>query len=389
MKYNFDEVIDRSKNHAAKYDERIKKFGTEDVIPLWIADMDFKTAQPIIDALEARAREGIWGYTSRDNSYFEAYADWQEKRHGWKPDVKNMSYALGVVPSLSAIVKLFTPLSGKVMIQTPVYPEFYDVIEAWDRTVIENRLVEENGNWSIDWKDFEEKASQASLFILCSPHNPLGIVWERKDLKRMFSICKKYSVPVVSDEIHSDLVFHGKKHIPSALVDPDVITCISCTKTFNLAGLQACTIVFSDARQKEVFDRYWAKMDIHRNNAFSLIAMETALNEGEEWLDQLLAYLSDNIDFVVDYCREHIPSIKPMRPDATYLVWLDRRDLHLNQEELNTFFIQEAKLGLNNGGDFERGLEGYMRLNVACPRSVLKQAMKQLEKVVNRRNERK
>lgn len=389
MKYNFDEIIDRSKNHAAKYDERIKKFGTEDVIPLWIADMDFKTAQPIIDALEARAREGIWGYTSRDDSYFEAYADWQEKRHGWKPDIKNMSYALGVVPSLSAIVKLFTPLSGKVMIQTPVYPEFYDVIEAWDRTVIENRLVEENGNWSIDWKDFEEKASQASLFILCSPHNPLGIVWERKDLKRMFSICKKYSVPVLSDEIHSDLVFHGKKHIPSALVDPDVITCISCTKTFNLAGLQACTIVFSDARQKEVFDRYWAKMDIHRNNAFSLIAMETALNEGEEWLDQLLAYLSDNIDFVVDYCREHIPSIKPMRPDATYLVWLDCRDLHLNQEELNTFFIQKAKLGLNNGGDFERGLEGYMRLNVACPRSVLKQAMKQLEKAVNRRNERK
>ncbi|MDM8291787.1 MalY/PatB family protein [Faecalicoccus pleomorphus] len=389
MKYNFDEIIDRSKNHAAKYDERIKKFGTEDVIPLWIADMDFKTAQPIIDALESRAREGIWGYTSRNEAYFEAYADWQKKRHGWKPDIKNMSYALGVVPSLSAIVKLFTPSNSKVMIQTPVYPEFYDVIEAWDRTVIENRLVEENGNWSIDWKDFEEKASQVSLFILCSPHNPLGIVWERTDLERMFSICKKYSVPVVSDEIHSDLVFHGKKHIPSALVDPDVITCISCTKTFNLAGLQACTVVFSDAGQKEEFDRYWAKMDIHRNNAFSLIAMETALNEGEEWLDQLLVYLSDNIDFVVDYCREHIPSIKPMRPDATYLVWLDCRDLHLNQEELNTFFIQEARLGLNNGGDFERGLEGYMRLNVACPRSVLKQAMKQLEKAVNRRNERK
>ena len=356
MKYNFDTVIDRSKNHAAKYDERIKKFGTEDVIPLWVADMDFKTAQPIIDALESRAKEGIWGYTSRDDSYFEAYANWQEKRHGWKPYVRKMSYALGVVPSLSAIVKLFTPLSGKVMIQTPVYPEFYDVVEAWDRTVIENRLVEENGNWSIDWKDFEEKASQASLFILCSPHNPLGIVWERKDLERMFSICKKYSVPVVSDEIHSDLVFHGKRHIPSALVDPDVITCISCTKTFNLA---------------------------------SLVAMETALNEGEEWLDQLLAYLSDNIDFVVEYCRKHIPSIKPVRPDATYLVWLDCRDLQLNQEELNTFFIQEAKLGLNNGGDFERGLEGYMRLNVACPRSVLKQAMKQLEKAVNERNERK
>ena len=389
MNYNFDEVIDRSNNHAAKYDERMKKFGTKDVIPLWVADMDFKSAQPVIDALVSRAKEGIWGYTSRPDSYFEAYANWQQKRHGWKPDVKKMSYALGVVPSLSAIVKLFTRPDSKVMIQTPVYPEFYDVVEAWNRTVIENRLLEDNGNWFIDWDDFEKKAREASLFILCSPHNPLGIVWERRDLERMFSICKKYSVLVVSDEIHSDLVFHGKKHIPSAMVDSNVITCISCTKTFNLAGLQASTVVFSDLSQKEVFDKYWAKMDIHRNNAFSLIAMETALTQGEEWLNQLLVYLSDNIDFVVDYCKEHIPQIHPMRPDATYLVWLDCRDLKMNQKELNDFFIKEAKLGLNNGADFERGLEGYMRLNVACPRSILKKALKQLEMAVHKRNERK
>lgn len=194
---------------------------------------------------------------------------------------------------------------------------------------------------------------------------------------------------MVSDEIHSDLVFHGKKHIPSAMVDSNVITCISCTKTFNLAGLQASTVVFSDLSQKEVFDQYWAKMDIHRNNAFSLIAMETALTQGEEWLNQLLVYLSDNIDFVVDYCKEHIPQIHPMRPDATYLVWLDCRDLKMNQKELNDFFIKKAKLGLNNGADFERGLEGYMRLNVACPRSILKKALKQLEMAVHKRNERK
>lgn len=387
MKYNFDEVIDRNGNRAAKYDERIKKFGNADVIPLWIADMDFKTAQPIIDAMKAKAEEGIWGYTSRPDSYFESICGWQKRRNGWDIDVSLMSWSLGVVPALSAIVKVFSEPGDSVMIQTPVYSEFYDVTEAWGRTVLENQLVEKDGVWSIDFEDFEEKAKRAKIFLLCSPHNPLGIVWSREDLTRMAEICIKHGVLLVSDEIHSDLVFHGKKHIPTATlseeINKNVISCISGTKTFNLAGLQASATIFPDAETKERFDHFWRNMDIHRNNAFSSVAMEVAFNEGEEWLEQLLAYLDGNFTFVKNYCEAYIPKIRPTVPDATYLVWLDCRELGMDNEELRRFMIEEAGLGLNEGYTFGRSLSGYMRLNAACPRSVLEKALGQLKDAVD------
>ena len=285
MKYNFDEVIDRSGNRAAKYDERIKKFGTADVIPLWVADMDFKTAQPIIDGLKAKAEEGIWGYTSRPDSYFEAICSWQERRNGWKIDKSLVSWSLGVVPALSAIVKVFSQPGDKVMIQTPVYSEFYDVTEAWGRQVVENQLVEKDGSWTVDFEDFEKKAKEVKIFLLCSPHNPLGIVWTKEQLQKMAEICIANNVLMVSDEIHSDLIFHGKKHIPTATVTEEIgkhiISCISGTKTFNLAGLQASTTVFPNADIKKKFDTFWMNMDIHRNNAFSSVAMEIAFNQGK------------------------------------------------------------------------------------------------------------
>ena len=276
MKYDFDAVIDRSKNCSAKYDERKKKFGTDDVIPLWIADMDFKTAQPIIDALGKRAQEGIWGYTgytSRPDSYFEAVRGWQKRRNGWDIDQSLMSFSLGVVQSISAMVRLFTPEGGSVLIQTPVYSEFYDMVEAWNRKVVENQFIEKDGRWEMDWADFEAKLEQVDLFLLCSPHNPLGIVWTADELRRMVELCMKHHVLLFSDEIHSDLIFHGKKHVPTATVSPEaakyVVTGISGTKTFNLAGLQASTVVFPNAHMKRVFDQFWMNMDIHRNNAFS------------------------------------------------------------------------------------------------------------------------
>ena len=386
MKYDFDTVVDRSKNNAAKYDERIKKFGTDKLIPLWIADMDFKSPQPVIDALTARAQEGIWGYTSRPASYFEAICNWQQRRHGWAIDRSLVSWSLGVVPALSMLVKLFTPEGSKVLIQTPVYGEFYDVTEAWNRTVVENQLVEKDGKWTVDWEDFEAKLPQVSMFLLCSPHNPLGIVWTREELTRMTDLCRKYGVLMVSDEIHSDLVFHGKNHIPTASLSEqvagEVISCISGTKTFNLAGLQASTTVFPNMRMKELYDKAWMNMDIHRNNAFSLTAMEAAFNEGEEWLDQLLEYIDGNFNFIRDYCAAHIPQIKPNLPDATYLVWLDCRELGMTNEELRRFMIEKAGLGLNEGWSFGRSLNGFMRLNAACSRKVLEQAMKQLEEAV-------
>lgn len=388
MKYDFDEIVNRSNNRAAKYDERVKKFGTSEVIPLWIADMDFRTAQPIIDACKRKAEEGIWGYTSRPDSYFKAVQEWQKRRNQWDVDVSQMSWSLGVVPALSSIVKIFSHAGDKILIQTPVYPEFYDVTEAWERVVVENQLVEKDGKWHIDFEDFEKKAKECKIFLLCNPHNPLGIVWEPDELKRMAEICIANDVLIVSDEIHSDLIFHGKKHTPTETLSKEiaekVITCISATKTFNLAGLQASTTIFPNEQMKQKFDGFWMNMDIHRNNAFSSVAMEAAYNEGEEWLTQLLDYVSGNFDFIKKYFDENIPKIKPNVPDATYLIWLDCRGLGMTNEELRDFMIHKAGLGLNEGCSFGRSLSGYMRLNAACPRSVLEQALKQLKEAVDK-----
>ena len=387
MQYDFDQVVDRSKNLSAKYDERVKKFGTDDVIPLWIADMDFRTAQPVIDALKARAEEGIWGYTARPASYFEAVKNWQKRRNGWDTDTALMSFSPGVVQTLSVMIRLYTPQNGNVLIQTPVYGEFYDMTELAGRHVIENQLVEQDGAWTVDWADFEEKLRSADIFLLCNPHNPLGIVWTEEELHRMMELCLKHHVLVVSDEIHSDLIFHGKKHTPAVLAAPGadkkVITCISVTKTFNLAGLQASTTVFPCLEMKKKFDSYWGGMDIHRNNAFSSVAMEAALNEGEEWLEQLLEYISGNLDYIKEYFDTRIPLIRANIPDATYLVWLDCRKLNMTDQELKAFMIRKAGLGLNPGSDFTRALSGFMRLNAACPRATLEKALGQLERAVN------
>ena len=332
-------------------------------------------------------QEGIWGYTSRPDSYFEAVCQWQEKRNGWKPDTALMSWSLGVVPAMSAIVRLFSKPGEKILFQTPVYSEFYDITEASDRTVVENKLVERDGRWHIDFDDFAAKAKECRVFLLCNPHNPLGIVWTPDELRKMAEICIENDCLLVSDEIHSDLIFHGKKHTVTASLSPEiagkVITCVSATKTFNLAGLQASTTIFPNAEMKDVFDKFWGGMDIHRNNAFSSVAMEAAYRYGEEWLEQLLDYISANFDYVCDYCAKNIPRIKPNCPDATYLMWLDCRALGMTNEELRDFFIHKAKLGLNEGYTFGRSLSGFMRLNVACPRATLGKAMAQLKAAVD------
>ena len=387
MKYNFDEIIDRGGNRSAKYDERAKKFGTADVIPLWVADMDFRTAQPIIDACVSKAEEGIWGYTSRPDSYFQAVQQWEQRRKGWTPDVSLMSCSLGVVPALSSIVRLFSGDGDKILIQTPVYSEFYDVAEAWGREVVENPLVETDGKWSIDFDDFAEKVKQCRIFLLCNPQNPVGRVWEPEELRKMAELCVESGTLLVSDEIHSDLIFHGKRHTPTASLSPEIaantITCISATKTFNLAGLQASTTIFPNKDMKRAFEEFWGRMDIRRNNAFSCVAMEAAYREGEEWLDQLLPYISGNFDYICDFCAKNIPQIKPNRPDATYLMWLDCRALSMTNEELRDFFIHKAQLGLNEGYTFGHSLAGFMRLNAACPRSTLEKAMRQLKAAVD------
>ena len=387
MKYDFDRVVNREGTFAAKYDERVKNFGTDQVIPMWIADMDFPTAPPIIEALTKRAQEGIWGYTSRPDSYLQAVCDWQKRRNGWTIDPACCSHALGVIPAIGSMIQYMTAPGDRILIQSPVYGDFFDIIHDNDRVVVENKMLPNgDGTWSVDWADFEKKIKTVKMFLLCSPHNPLGIVWEREELEKMVSLAKANGVILISDEIHSDLIFNGRKHIPAASLSPEaagyVITCISATKTFNMAGLQASTTVFPTVEMKVRFDRFWRNLEIHRNNAFSLIAMETAYREGEEWLEELKVYLRDNFQFVHDYCAQHIPAIKAHIPDATYLMWLDCRGLGMEQEALVKFMIEKAGLGLSNGKGFAPSLAGYMRLNAACPRATLEKAMGQLEAAV-------
>lgn len=389
MIYNFDELVDRSHNNAAKYDERQKKFGSSDVIPLWIADMDFRVPKPVEDALIERAKQGTFGYTSRPEEYWEALCSWQKRRNGWDIDPALLSFCSGVVPALAALVQQFSAEGELFLIQTPVYSEFYDVVENLNRTVLVNRLVQKDGVYRIDFEDFEEKLKQGpKAFILCNPQNPVGRSWSREELKRMGDLCVRYGVPIFSDEIHADLMLWGHKHTPMATVSPEIaantITCTAVSKTFNLAGLQASSVIFNNQEERQKFERFWHNLEIHRNNCFSLVASMAAYNEGEEWLTQLLSYIEGNMQFIHDYCGKYIPEIKAVLPECTYLMWLDCSGLHKNDAELNDFMIHEAKLGMNAGCDFDRELSGYMRLNTACPRSVLEKAMEQLKNAVLR-----
>ena len=382
MQYDFDRVVDRSGNFAAKYDERARVFGRSDVIPLWVADMDFVTAQPVVDALVARAKEGIWGYTSRPASYFEAICGWQERRNGWKIDPALCSHALGVIPAIGSMIQYMTEPGDGILIQSPVYNDFFEIIQDNQRVVVENHMKEQaDGTWAIDFADFEEKLGQVKMFLLCSPHNPLGLVWSREDLERMVELCMEKGVILISDEIHSDLVFRGK-HIPTASLSEKaaayVTTCISGTKTFNMAGLQASTTVFPNQEAKARFDRFWRNLEIHRNNAFSLVAMETAFREGEEWLEQLKAYIDGNFHYVRDFLAANVPQIKVRIPDATYLMWLDCRGMGMTQDQLVKFMVEEAGIGLSDGRSYCPSLDGFMRLNAACSRKLLEKAMGQL-----------
>lgn len=389
MQYDFNQPINRWNNFAAKYDEMEKKFGRRDLLPMWIADMDLMTAQPILDAIDARNRQGIFGYTSRPDSYFEAVCQWQAKRNGWNPSPEMCVFTLGVVPALCTFVREYSKPGDEVLFMTPVYGEFFDAVENWGRNPLTVSLVEENGYYLVDFDAFENALKRRPpLFILCNPHNPVGRCWTEEELRRMGELCVKYGTLIISDEIHSDLVLFGNKHIPMASVSDEIaahtITCISATKTFNLAGLQAATLVFPNQELIDIYQKFWKSMDVHRNNAFSLVAVEAAFRHGEEWLDQLIAHLESNVCFVEQYLTENIPEIKLRRPECTYLLWLDCKALGLKGDELPKFIINEAKLALNDGRGFGPEGEGFMRMNIACNRSTVEQAMAQLKAAVDK-----
>lgn len=388
MNYNFDEVVDRSNNYAAKLEEMELKFGRDDLIPMWIADMDFKSPEVIIKAIRERVEQGIYGYTYRPSSYFAAVSQWLKKRHGWDAKSEWMIHSPGVVPTISIFIKEFTEPGDKIIIQPPVYYPFFEVVKNNGRELVLNNLKLVDGKYVMDYEDLEEKAKVgAKVLILCSPHNPAGRVWTREELTKLGEICLKYNIKVIADEIHSDLVFWDNKHIHFASINEEFcknsITCIAPSKTFNLAGLQASVAILPNKEDRTKFDTALGILDIKRNNCFNLVATEAAYRHGEEWLEQLLKYLEGNIEFVNKYCAENIPKLKPNRPEATYLVWIDCRELGMDKEELSNFMINDMKVALDEGYWFGKPGEGYLRINVACPRITLQKALDRIKVAVN------
>lgn len=389
MIYNFDEVIDRVPTNAEKWVDIPKRFGRDGLIPLWLADMDFKTAKPIIDEIGKRVAHGIFGYTSISDDYLDAVCGFQERTKDWQIDKELISLGLGVVPSICMIIREITEPGCKIIIQTPVYHPFFKAVTNAGRQLVECPLLEADGSFIMDFEGLEKQAKQGAKYILlCSPHNPIGRVWTREELLRLGDLCLEYGIKVISDEIHSDLVLWGNRHIPFASLSEQLnritITCFAVSKTFNLAGLQSCIVVFPDRNTKRIFDKAWAKLHTEVTNCLSLTATLAAYRYGDEWLKQLISYLEGNVSFLMDYFNKNIRLIKPICPQATYMVWLDCRKLGMNAEELMNFMVAKAGLGLNNGAQFGKPGEGFMRMNVACPRSILEKALKQLEEAVSK-----
>lgn len=390
MEYNFNEKIDRSKNHAAKWEEMEMKFGRKDLVPMWVADMDIKTAPQITKSIQEKVEQEIFGYVYRPESYYKSATQWLKKRFGYEISDNTLIHSPGVVPSISILVNMLTNAGDKILIQTPVYPPFASAVKDNNRTLIENKLIkDENGYYSIDFQDLEEKLSseEVKLFIFCSPHNPVGRVWKKEELLQIGQLCVKYNVRIIADEIWRDLTLFGNTHTPLASLGKEIeditITLFSPTKTFNLAGLQASFATFPRAEEKQEFDTILGKMDIKRNNPFSLVAFETAYNECEEWLSQLIKHFESNIDYVVNFVETRLPKVKVCKPEGTYLMWLDFNNIGVEADKIQDFLINEAKVAMNAGDSFGENGKGFARMNIACPQYMVVEAMERIEKAVN------
>ena len=389
MKYNFDEVIDRKNTDSMKWSASYleRHFGSADCVPLWVADMDFRTAQPVIDAVTERAGHGIYGYALPGDEFYEAVIKWQKRRNGCEVKKEWIVFSPGVVPALWHIVRTFCSPGEKVILQSPVYYPFYKVIEDNGCQVINNRLINNGGRYEMNFEELERQAEDSSvkMMILCSPHNPVGRVWTKEELRRVSEICFANDVLLVSDEIHSDLVFRPNVHTPAASLSEELmmntITCMAPSKTFNLAGVQVSDVIVPDRRLRRRLAGSLKSAGV-MPNVFGLAAQTAAYNEGEEWLEQLLEYLAGNLDFMENFITSELPEVKFRRPEGTYLAWLDFSGYGFTTEELQNRMKNKAGVALDDGYIFGDGGEPCQRINFACPRSVLIKAMERLRKGV-------
>lgn len=382
----FDEGAQREGTECEKWDSRKEVFGRADVIPLWVADMDFPSPTAVKEALVERAQQGVYGYTQSLPRNRQAVANWMKKRHGADVQTDWILSSPGVVDSLREALKIFTKPGDGVVVQPPVYGPFFRVTEQVGCRILRNRLINTDEGWRMDFEDLERHfAAGAKAMLLCSPHNPTGRVWTKEELQKVVELCNRYNVALVCDEIHADFEMPGNHHTSMITLEgaQRAVVCVSATKTFNLAGLRNSSILIRDEQVREDMKKQLELDGLAGENLFGMIAQRAAYEQGEEWLDGLIEYLDGNMRYVESFIKEHIPEIKLHRPQGTYLMWLDMRALNMKQEDLGRFMVEKAGIGLSGGTGFGEEGAGFMRLNAAIPRRYLVRAMEQMERALH------
>ncbi|MCM3612492.1 pyridoxal phosphate-dependent aminotransferase [Planococcus sp. MERTA32b] len=385
----FEEVHERRKTRSVKWDLMEMIYEVEDaseILPLWVADMDFPAPPPVTEALKKRLEHPILGYTYMDEEIKSAVAAWQLKRNDWQIKEEEIMFQSGVIPAIAAILQVFTNPGDAVVVTPPVYPPFFSIPQNQGRKVLYSELLQQDGEFSFDFEDLEEKFSKASFFIFCHPHNPGGKVWKEDEMKEVLRLAEKHDVLIISDEIHSDLVLKAHQHIPLAKLAGDqahrIFTCTAPTKTFNLAGIQASMLIVTDPKKRLRLENHAAANGTGMMNAFAPVALKAAYEEGDVWLDELLEVLSSNMDMVIEKLNDAIPAIRIAKPESTYLMWLDCREVGMEESEIMDKLLNVGKVALEPGSKYGEAGTGFLRLNVACPPSVLEDGINRIIKAL-------
>lgn len=392
-KYNFDKIIDRRGTGALKTDALLSRYGNADLIPLWVADMDFLSPPAVTEAIIERAKHGIFGYTCPSQGYYNSIVNWIDRSHNWKIQQDWLTFIPGIVKGIAFVLDCFSTREDKIVIQPPVYHPFRIIPELHHRTVVDNPLILEAGQYRMDLEGLRKLIDPSCrILILCNPHNPGGRVWTHQELSDIADFCYENNILVISDEIHSDLAFAPHKHIPFASVSEKAamnsITFMAPSKTFNIAGIVSSYSIIPNEEIRTKFIAYLSARELQEGHIFAYLAAQAAYEHGQDWLDEVKDYLWKNITFADEYLKANIPQIKAMLPQASFLIWLDCKELNLSQEELVSLFVNDAKLALNDGIMFGKGGEDYMRMNIGTPRANIEKALDNLKKAINNKQSR-
>ncbi|MBA4536043.1 pyridoxal phosphate-dependent aminotransferase [Bacillus aquiflavi] len=383
----FDENVDRFGTNSFKWEMTKELFGEDDLLPMWVADMDFRAPAAVTEAFQKRLDHGVYGYTFASDETYRVMQQWMQKRHQWPIEKSWITLSPSVVSAMSTVIRAYTKPGDKVMLQSPVYAPFFEMIEKNDRVVVNSPLrLNMKGQYEIDFECFENRLKEGvKLFLLCSPHNPGGRVWTKEELLKIGELCLRYNCLIFADEIHSDLVLEPFKHIPIASLEgleKIVITCISPSKTFNLAGLNVSSVIIQEETLRNQFNEVQRKQGFFSVGTFGLIGVEAAYRHGEAWLEELLKYIKENVNITKKYIEENLPNVKLIEPQGTYLLWFDCRNLGLSDIELKNRLLNKGKLALEPGAKYGPGGEGFVRMNIACPREILKEGLKRFKKAL-------